>query len=89
MWKKTLQTAISLEFVSGFAYTARMYVAAFLSAVEVIAIKDGVQSCLYHFFEKGGPMMWPLLVLSVISLMVALVCLRKSCLLLMISDTFN
>ena len=66
-----------------------MYMAAFLSAVEVIAIKDGVQSCLYDFFEKGGSMMWPLLVLSVISLMVALVCLRKICLLLMISDTFN
>ena len=76
--KKTIQTAISLEFVSGFAYTARMYMAAFLSAVEVIAIKDGEAPGLSGYFVKGGPLMWPLLVLSVISLMVALVCLWKT-----------
>lgn len=33
---------------------------------------------LSGYFVKGGPLMWPLLVLSVISLMVALVCLWKT-----------
>ena len=55
-----------------------MYMAAFLSAVEVIAIKDGEAPGLSGYFVKGGPLMWPLLVLSVISLMVALVCLWKT-----------
>ena len=70
-WKKAIQTAISLEIASGFAYTARVNMPAIISTTEPL---KNMGWGLMELFEKGGPLMWPLLFRSVIAFMVMFVC---------------
>ena len=70
--KKALQTGISLEIDSIFAYTTRV------NMPVIICNADPLSSMgwgLMELFEKGGPLMWPLLFLSVVAFMVMFVCL--------------
>ena len=55
-----------------FAYNARVNMQVFLSTTDPL---KSMGWGLMELFEKGGPLMWPLLFLSVIAFMVMFVCL--------------
>lgn len=72
MRKKTIQTGISLEIIIFFVYTARVNMQTIISTADPL---KPMGWGLMELFEKGGPLMWALLFLSVVAFMVMFVCL--------------
>ena len=67
-----MQTGIWLEIASVFSYTTCVNMPVFISAADPL---NSMGWGLMELFEKGGPLMWPLLFLSVVAFMVMFVCL--------------
>ena len=70
--KKTMQTGIWLEIAFDFSYTARVNMPVIISTADPL---NSMGWGLMELFEKGGPLMWALLFLSVVAFMVMFVCL--------------
>lgn len=71
-----MQTGISLAMVGLLLYNAFVMMSVTFASILPSAVSKAAENWgVMELFEKGGPLMWPLLVLSVVALMVAFVCL--------------